>query len=471
MDMATDSTDPRSKSLLPNEQSGGVTENVGFGDYFFIRRRPKLRTLREYKRPDINKPEEAKAYAERLKRSGFIRLEDIVAYNQLLGKPEGSLKRLRNDVQFMLETPVSELADASYVDRLFQFDTDAIFYQNSYYWYNWIFIVGAFITTIVSVIGVVSTRFDPTGMLAGVAWGVTTLFGLITAVATALNQSRRPQLRWYVNRRKAEAMRRHYYLYITRAEPYSGSPEARRTKLKEVIRQIENIGSSLNTDEAQRAAVVTPEVAPVPIEQRLQADELEFLAHMYRERRLQAQTTWYRNRKQEFEHNSNFALLLSALFVSAGGIVGGLSAQYTDSLFVQLLPTALPALAAALAAFHQVYGWDRQRRVYDDTIAQLRGASDTYYEGEGAVLKQNFLDSVKSCEDVFAAESDQWGQGLIDAELASFNAQTSDSQFMSIVRQSKLTSDKQDEIIAIWRSMGGGVSSDGTNAPTPIPNN
>ncbi len=443
----------------PDEASGGVTEKIGFKDLFFIRRLPKLGFPREYQRPA-----DAESYRKRLIRSGFITLEDIARHNKDNGLPEGALKRLRADAQFMLEEPISQIADASFVDRLYQFDHDALYYQNSYYWFNWVFIIGAFITTIMSVIGVLSPRFDPSGTLGGFAWLITAVCGVITAAASALNQSRRPQLRWFVNRRKAEAMRRHYYLFITRAEPYSGEPAARRTKLAEVITQIENIGSSLNMDEAQKTASVLPEVQPIPVEKRLSQDELEFLTYIYRERRLQAQTTWYRNRKQEFEYNSNFAMLISALFVSAVGLIGALSAQLTDNFIIQLLPTALPALAAALAAFHQVYGWDRQQRVYDDTVAQLRGASAKLTYGEGPDRKSYFVETIQACEQVFASESDQWGQGLIDQEMASFTAQTAESQINTLIEQSSLPLDTKQQMRAILES----VAASRPNAP-PLP--
>lgn len=434
----------------PNEASGAVTERIGLKDLFFIRRLPKLDIPRDYKRPEPEK------YRQRLLRSGFITPEDIQRHIQENNLPQTALERLRADAEFMLSEPVSEIADASYIDRLYEFDHDALFYQNSYYWYNWIFIIGAFLTTIMSVIGVISPRFDPTGTLGNVAWLITAVCGVTTAVATALNQSRRPQLRWFVNRRKAEAMRRHYYLFITRAEPYSGDSAARRAKLAEVINQIENIGSSLNMDEARKSAVISPETHPLPVSDRLSDAELEFLTYLYRERRLQAQTTWYRNRKQEFEYNSNFTLLVSAVFVSAVGMVGALSAQMTDNFLVQLLPTALPALAAALAAFNQVYGWDRQRRMYDDTVAQLRAASSRLARGEGDERKINFLETVQACEGVFGSESDQWGQGLIDQELASVSAMPSETQFERLLASSNLPEDKRQEVMAILNSVSGG---------------
>jgi hypothetical protein len=450
--------------ITPDEQTGEVTGTIGVRDLFFVNknRRPKWSVPREYARPD-----DAQVYQQQLARGGFITPDDIRRFNQDNGMPEGALKRLRNDVEYLLKAEISPLSNATYVDRLYQFDTDAKYYQNSYYRFQWIFILGAFITTVISVVAAMSSQIDPSGVLGGVAWFITAVCGVATAVATALNQSRRPQLRWYVNRRKAEAMRRHYYLFMTRAEPYSGDVAARRAKLAEVITQIENIGSSLNTDEAQKAAVITPEPNPIPVDQRLANDELEFLTYIYRERRLQKQVGWYRTRKREFEYNSDFAMLVSAVLVSTTGIFGGL-AGLTNNPILFIIPTALPALAAALAAFHQVYGWDRQRRVYDDTIAQLRGAAVNISQGEGATRKANFLNAIQKSEEVFAAESDQWGQGLIDQELAALNAQPSDEQIWNMIQNSSLPAETKTQIETILKPNGGRASSQ-SSSPTDDP--
>jgi hypothetical protein len=434
--------------ITPDEQTGEVSDSIGIKDLFFLNknRRPKWRVPREYVRP-----QDAQEYRKQLVRSGFITPDDIRRFNQDNSLPEGALKRLRLDLEHLLNSEISPLSNASFVDRLYQFDTDAKYYQNSYYRFQWIFILGAFLTTLFSVVAAMSNQIDPSGIFAGVAWAVTAVCGVGTAVATALNQSRRPQLRWYVNRRKAEAMRRHYYLFVMRAEPYSGETAARRAKLAEVITQIENIGSSLNTDEAQKAAVVTPETHPIPADQRLANDELEFLTYIYRERRLQQQVGWYRTRKREFEFNSDFAMLVSAVLVSTTGIFSGL-AGLTNNPFLFLITTALPALAAAFAAFHQVYGWDRQRRVYDDTIAQLRAASMKLNQGEGTERKTNFLNAIQKSEEVFASESDQWGQGLIDREMATLDAQASDEQILTMIQNSALPPETKQQISTILKS-------------------
>jgi hypothetical protein len=438
--------------------TGRPTETSGLHQLFFIRRHPKLFTSRKWVRPQDPAKWEAK-----LKESGFIVPSEIDYFAETRGYPIDKFQGLKADVEYLLDKPVIKAEDTSFIDKLYEYDTLAKNYQNAYYLFNWVFIIGAFATTLMSVISVLATAFPQNVLISTqAAWWITVGFGALTAIYTALNSSQRPQFEWYVNRRRAEAMRRHYYLYLAHARPYNGDRTSRRRKLDEIVRQINRIGRRIGATDVED--IPATGAGDMIVEPKLTPEEVEFLIELYADRRVQKQGGWYQDREIEFRFNSQFALTLSSLLLFAATTFGAVNASDPTNAGAQLAASVLPSAAAVLAGFGQIYGWDRQRTLYRSTADSLSDATVEMGEGSTPLERaQTFIKTVIAAESVFAGESDQWGQGLIERELAAFEALTA-NEFSRVVDRSDLTQAQKAQIQKILGSV-----STGEPAPPPAP--
>ncbi|MEO0561513.1 MAG: DUF4231 domain-containing protein [Chloroflexota bacterium] len=122
-----------------------------------------------------------------------------------------------------------------------EYNQRARFYQRSYYYYQWVFIIGAFMTT---VFGAMTTYFTVDGesgvMLFGQSYYwvtlpiigqqnftmaamlslATTIVSAITSYFTLLSNQGEPRKRWANYRRLAEELRMLYFKFVSRLPPY-----------------------------------------------------------------------------------------------------------------------------------------------------------------------------------------------------------------------------------------------------------
>ena len=382
------------------------------------------------------------------------------------------LKHVEEDLQFLADQPVLPGADASVIDKINQYDIQAMYQQNLYYAYHWILIFGALATTVFGVISALSAS-DPGGSLLGIrvsqiSGAATAITGLFTAFYTYRNNRRRPQYYWYSSRRKAEALRRQYYLFLARIPPYSGDAYTRRIKLRDAVLQIDKSGQVVDQTTAQQPGTPgdTSGQAAIP----LSTEERKFLTELYRERRIQRQLTWYQDRSSEYTYDSDFTGAATVILIGLAGIFGSYNtvnpATDLGSQIVRLLAIALPAVAAAFGAFQQVYGWDRQDALYQSTLGLLNEAAATLEDGKNETERSaNFARTVVACEAVFASESDQWGQGVPEQD-----AMASASSVEDFTRYAQgLTPDQKNAFIKVLQSAGGdagsGAASGGGDSP------
>ncbi len=97
-------------------------------------------------------------------------------------------------------------------------------YQNRFYFYQWIFIIGAFLTTILATF---SAFYGERGQQAFFGWTYLGIFSVSTAIVSAItsyftvvsNQGE-PRKRWASYRRLAEELRMIYFKYLSRTEPF-----------------------------------------------------------------------------------------------------------------------------------------------------------------------------------------------------------------------------------------------------------
>lgn len=433
------------------EYSGQITEPRGIGQLFLFKkgRRPNLIVRRNWEPPRTTIPsaqaggkpqvviDQQKLY-EGAVRSGFIVPADIERFAQDNAFPINQFGTLQADVSYLLDAPLSVADESSFLRRFKEADQRALHFQNLYYFCHWVFAVGAFLTTLLSVFSVAA----PDGAARTTLWLLTATAGLITTIFTYVNNQVRPQLKWYINRRRTEIMRRHYYLYMTHQGPYTGDTTQRRSKLAEIIEQIESIGTTAQTTMESRVEAEAPPIDTgyTPI---FTPEELLFLVNLYRERRVQAQASFYRNRQQEFEENSFFVLLASTSLMAVATAFGGANALITDNNVLAILTTVLPSAAGVFLSVQQVYGWDRQATLYNDSVINLRAASrDLELGSDYATLARNFAKGVSACEAAIAAETDQWGQGVLDRAVA-YTASTTVYDLEKLIESSPALNDAQ----------------------------
>ncbi|HEX2907186.1 MAG TPA: DUF4231 domain-containing protein [Phototrophicaceae bacterium] len=159
----------------------------------------------------------------------------------------------------------------------YQFSQRSKYFQNRYYLYQWVFIWGAFLTTLFGTLttyvydpfnvqqadqAAVATQAAPVTITpdaeatadasnatlqdnpfnsqsgGGNTWSqifgyITAIIGAITGVVTALSNRGEPQRRWAKNRRLAEELRMHYFKYVAHLAPYD-KPD-RIQKLRETV--------------------------------------------------------------------------------------------------------------------------------------------------------------------------------------------------------------------------------------------
>ncbi|MEQ8676408.1 MAG: SLATT domain-containing protein [Aggregatilineales bacterium] len=138
----------------------------------------------------------------------------------------------------------------------------------------------------------------------------------------------------------------------------------------------------------------------------------EMLARVYLARRIEYQIEYYEQRIIDNDKKSDRFFRLGALVMTASSLFAALNTQ-SPSPELNMLITALPAVAALIASFRQLYQWERQAALYRDTVFGLEEARllvpdmDQY---NARKVFEVFPQLVVASEKVFEDEVNQWGQ-------------------------------------------------------------
>jgi hypothetical protein len=203
-------------------RSSGITRPASWKKLFFIKRRPHLLGIPPgLERPAPGAlPDDQRRYNEQVERAGFVS-ETLLAKQGLPLTAE-----LKNDLDAL---------DEHLLTDFWKEDHEALRYQNMYYLYQWIFILGALATTIVAAAGVYIFESNPDAEILGQR--STELFQILTAVfsgftttVSILSATQSPQENWFKARTKAESLRSLYYLYLARRDPFNDRTHTQRTR-------------------------------------------------------------------------------------------------------------------------------------------------------------------------------------------------------------------------------------------------
>jgi hypothetical protein len=184
-----------------------VKKSRRWRDLFFFRRRPHFRGISlEWEHPGNDED-----YQKLINDEGFVSAnywtQGDISQHPII------MRDLKDLEEYLLPT-------------FFQFSQKSKYFQNQFYLYQWVFVWGAFLTTVFGSVAALYAQ-PPGGSVAAEAQSIQHFFNILTAIVgastaffTALSNRGDPQKRWGKNRRLAEELRMHYFTYLSHIEPY-----------------------------------------------------------------------------------------------------------------------------------------------------------------------------------------------------------------------------------------------------------
>jgi hypothetical protein len=186
------------------------TRRTTVRDLFFIKRRPRFGAMR----PDWEPPKTEAEYQKMLDQEGFV--SNVYWKEDDLNQYPVIAQDLRDLEQHLLPS-------------YFEFNQKSRYFQNRYYLYQWVFVVGAFLTTL---LGTLAATSGDAGIARWLKYGAA-IVGAVTAYYTTLSNRGEPQKRWGKTRRLAEELRMSYFKYLAHLAPFD--KDDRVQKLRELV--------------------------------------------------------------------------------------------------------------------------------------------------------------------------------------------------------------------------------------------
>jgi hypothetical protein len=150
--------------------------------------------------------------------------------------------------------------------------------------------------------------------------------------------------------------------------------------------------------------------------------DVDMLYRIYAEKRIESQKNFYKSRIKENNKNADFTFSTGAFVMTVSSLVATVSASIQDPFWtpaLTVLSAMLPAFAALLASFRQLYGWERQASIYRDALLGLERVNLLAPDNDrisAADLRQIYPKLVTESETVFTGEVSQWGQFVVSAD-------------------------------------------------------
>lgn len=204
-----------------------------YQDLFFFRRRPRRNIPIEWERPA-----EDADYERLLDQEGFV---SQTVWKEIYGDDFASHPVIAQDLNDL---------DQHLLPTFFMLNQKAKYYQNVYYYYQWVFVWGAFLTTLLGTLAAFTA--DPSvasfeSYLSRFLSILTAIVGATTAYFTALSNRGRPNERWAKTRTLAEELRTEYFKYLAHLSPYDKPDRVQvmRANIVEVrVKEQESQGTS-----------------------------------------------------------------------------------------------------------------------------------------------------------------------------------------------------------------------------------
>src|SRR5690349_9986287 len=139
-------------------------------------------------------------------------------------------------------------------------------------------------------------------------------------------------------------------------------------------------------------------------------EDVDLLFKIYQTKRINAQSDFYQSRIKENNRNADFTFSVGALVMTISSLVATISASVKDPFwtpFLTVMSAMLPAFAAVLASFRQLYGWERQASIYRDALLGLERVRLIAPDDDRITLSdltKVYPELVSSSEKVFTGE-------------------------------------------------------------------
>lgn len=298
-----------------------------------------------------------------------------------------------------VETTINFLNE-QLIPIFYEQDYEAGRFQNAYYLYQWTLTFLAWVSALAS--------FALIGFFSQAIWigAFLGVLSILIAGITALTQNGKQQVEWYLHRRRAEQLRREYFACLLHMAPHDNE-DVEYVLGKRVVDIKTGSPLPASSDEDK----LNPNLRNVP--RALIPAELALpLFELYRTLRIDSQLNYYENRKDAHKSNEKFTfggVLAISVATGVASILAGLLSSGLLALFAIILPT----LAAVLVAFQRIYGWPRQRILFESTHTQLERARASFNKNADDKVKA-LLNTALQVEEVLSAEANQWGQEVLD---------------------------------------------------------
>jgi hypothetical protein len=412
------------------------------GKLFFFKRYPKIWSV-PFQLPPLNDEQILNKLS-----SDFITSRD-------LDQPENATLKAKSEAAQDYQS-LRDLLVPTYLKQ----SQRASYYQNRYFLYQWMLIFGAFVTALSATITITLTNSDAATNNRAI-WSIITLVvAIVTTAANGLLAIQRPLFRWYGARRITEELRRHYYLYISHLAPYD---RANRVEILEThVVQIENGTAQLGTNEADTAWASASYEDP---------EVLKAFIKLYRAKRVEAQKKFYEERSDEYLINSNFVSFASFMLAGLSTALAAFNTSSTTTVqWIAVLVAIFPVLAAFLTSFEKIYGWDRQRTLYDGAVKRLKEnntippAATPNAPEPREPYSTIFLEFVTAVEDTLKSEMEQWGKPVLEDKRNQEGYSAEQEIEKALGKLDNLAPEVRDEILKLVRS-GAPHAPGGTPAP------
>jgi SMODS and SLOG-associating 2TM effector domain 1 len=180
-------------------------------------------------------------------------------------------------------------------------------------------------------------------------------------------------------------------------------------------------------------------------------EEVDILYQIYMEKRVAAQISFYESRMRENQLNADFTFTVGALVMTLSSLIATVSAS-GGLPFLSLISAILPAFAALLGSFRQLYGWERQTSIYRDSLLGLERVKLIAPDNDRVAssdLVSIYPELVASSETVFTGEVNQWGQFIQEKEKGAEGETTDSLAMTNLVGNLELTDDQRAIITAV----------------------
>jgi hypothetical protein len=193
------------------------------------------------------------------------------------------------------------------------------------------------------------------------------------------------------------------------------------------------------------------------------ATDVDLLYRIYLDKRIQSQMNFYESRVWENDRNADFTFTLGGLVMTISALIATVSAT-GNRPELALLSAVLPAFAALLASFRQLYGWERQSNIYRDSLLGLERVRLIAPDNDRvrvADLGKIFPQLVNSSESVFHGEVSQWGQFVAEKDKPNAELDAGNRSLKSLADDLQLS---DDQLAAIATIMAAGKQREGNGS-------